>query len=205
MKVLFVETSASGVAGGSYFSLLEQVRSLDKARYQPLVLIQHPHHLIEEYRQAGVRVFVHQTHLSRSASTPPRQSGPLKTLLWRIIGLTGQRNVETLRHARNSSNRRPRTEDQRGHAAIEKRRLRRVAAVICISRAVERNFRVHFPGFACVSTVHNPVSSGARPATRRDGVLREWGIFLDTRLLVQVSNNIFWKGRDAAIEAMKTL
>ncbi len=52
-KILYVEIAAT--VGGSLFSLLELLRALDPARYEPLVLFLHDNPMIGQFQEQGIR------------------------------------------------------------------------------------------------------------------------------------------------------
>lgn len=97
-KVLFVETSPSGLVGGSFLSLLELNRALDKERFQALVLFRHDHYLVEDFRRAGAEVLIYDGQASSKSSTAAtRKRREMKTYLGRILdSIKQRRNIEVI-------------------------------------------------------------------------------------------------------------
>jgi hypothetical protein len=58
-RILYCEGNMDSSVGGSHYSLFYLVESLDKSRYEPIVVFHRENRLIPMYRQAGLdsRVF----------------------------------------------------------------------------------------------------------------------------------------------------
>ncbi len=57
-RVLFVEGNTDGTVGGSYYILLDLLRNIDRARFEPIALFTHENIVAEQARAAGVRVII---------------------------------------------------------------------------------------------------------------------------------------------------
>lgn len=57
-RVLFVEGNADGTVGGSYYVMLDLVRSLDRTRFEPLVVFHRGNFLEDRFREGGAEVVV---------------------------------------------------------------------------------------------------------------------------------------------------
>lgn len=57
-RVLYVEGNVDGTVGGSYFLMLDLVRSLDKRRFTPLVVFHRSNFLEDSFRECGAEVVV---------------------------------------------------------------------------------------------------------------------------------------------------
>jgi len=57
-RILFVEGNVDGTVGGSYFLMLDLVRSLDRSRYEPLVVFRRSNYLEDSFRECGAEVVV---------------------------------------------------------------------------------------------------------------------------------------------------
>ncbi|MDI6813412.1 MAG: glycosyltransferase family 4 protein [Deltaproteobacteria bacterium] len=243
-KVLFVETSPSGVVGGSFLSLFELIRALDKTRYQPLVLFRHNHYLVDDFCAAGAEVFIYQEDAPPSTNGKSR-GAKLKPYVWRILeAIKQRRNVEIMLATRRDSGFIANALDIiqkhkvdllhlndgltpsipfiavappaiptvvherkiRRYASRERRYLRRVNRIICISQAVAANLDAYFPNFSRTVILPNPLSTRFKePLITKSSLLKQLGLPEDALLVIQVSNIINWKGQDILLEAMKTV
>jgi glycosyltransferase involved in cell wall biosynthesis len=57
-KVLYVELNQDGTVGGSYFSLLNTIRCLDRSAYEPLVMFYEEHSLFDRFQELGLTPLV---------------------------------------------------------------------------------------------------------------------------------------------------
>jgi glycosyltransferase involved in cell wall biosynthesis len=87
-NILFIETSKSGIPGGSYFSLLEMIKGLNRDLYKPYVVFYRAHDLIDKFIDAGSMVFcfkkdvICKSHINRK-----HRHNDLKRFIWRALDI----------------------------------------------------------------------------------------------------------------------
>lgn len=228
-RILYVEGNDDGTIGGSYFSMLFLVSGLDRARFEPIVLFTRENNLMPRFRERGIRTIV------RPRPTPTTLEGRLGRLLSKGVNFYNGVVAEPLRLARllrcerialvhlNNSVRRnhpwiigalfagiPCITHERGINDQFQRRDRILArslrAVICISKAVEENFRLHNLGHLRLVTIYNGLDPAEMRVTRMSNEIRqELGIQPTARLIGIVGNIRPWKGQELVIQAMARL
>lgn len=70
IKVLYCESNVDGTVGGSYYSLLYLVKSIDREKYHPIVVFYTEHTLLPAYREAGVETHVWKKTKSFTFGSP---------------------------------------------------------------------------------------------------------------------------------------
>lgn len=73
VRILYVEHNTDGSIGGSHYALLDILRSLDRSRYEPVVLFFEEHSLLQAFRDTGAQVIVGRP--GRGPSTLATASG----------------------------------------------------------------------------------------------------------------------------------
>lgn len=79
-RILYIESNTDGTVGGSYYSLLDLIRGLDKSRFEPWVVFFREHELLPEFRAVTPHVHVLPSRL-RYRSRQGRAARHLQ-LLW---------------------------------------------------------------------------------------------------------------------------
>jgi glycosyltransferase involved in cell wall biosynthesis len=108
-RILYCEGNMDSSVGGSHYSLFYLVESLDKSRYEPIVVFHRENRLIPMYRQAGLdtRVFPYRSAARLPAGLP--RSGPAGRALqlalnvvniWRMVIAPGFRCAAYLKKNR---------------------------------------------------------------------------------------------------------
>lgn len=98
-RILFIERNTDGTVGGSQRSLLDVVRHLDRARFEPVVLFYADHILVPEYRRHA-RVLIFSSGSLRMVAAFPKLHRWLSRappLLW--VALALQKAFNFFRHA----------------------------------------------------------------------------------------------------------
>src|SRR5688572_25021286 len=55
-RILYAESNTDGTVGGSHYCLLLLTASLDRSRFEPVVIFYQHHALVDRFRQAGLDV-----------------------------------------------------------------------------------------------------------------------------------------------------
>ena len=228
-RVLYVEGNEDGTIGGSYLSLLFLVSGLDRTRFDPLVVFTRENSLIPRFNERNVRTLV------RPPARPVRWRGPAGRLLgkavnfvktavwepWRIAALLRQERV-ALVHLNNTVRRNhpwmiaawlarvPCISHERGindrFSWTDRVLVRRLRAVICISKAVEDNFGIRGLTGVNLLTIHNGLDAAEMRVTRDAKDLRaELGVSPTARMIGLVGNFKQWKGQELVVQAMDKL
>jgi len=229
IRVLYVECSWDGTAGGSHFSLLHLVKSIREFGFDPIVVFRSDHPAMDRY--AGAHIPTHTLPVKRPIHTPHRWLVPITRgsnavgramastiCVWRFLQLLRTEHIQLV-HLNNSVDqglecqiaarlaRIPCLTHQRGYldkvpigARVISRSLR---AMICVSESVRQNLLSR--GFDPVRTItiHNGIDV---QTFRRSGglasVRTEFGLDLPQPVIGIVGNIQKWKGQDVVIRAV---
>lgn len=227
-RILYVEGNVDGTIGGSYYSLLYLVSGLDRSRYQPVVLFARDNALVARFHAVDAQTMLH------APPRPTVLPGPFR-LLAKATNFVRGMIVEPLRlasllrrervalvHLNNSIIRNhpwmvaariariPCITHERGiNPAFPRRAVvlaNRLAAIICISRAVHDNFQSLGLAHLRLVTIHNGLDPAEMKVTRSATEIRvELGIGPHSRLIGIVGNIKPWKGQEVVIRAMSAL
>jgi glycosyltransferase involved in cell wall biosynthesis len=216
-RVLLVEQNRDGTAGGSYQSLYDIARSLDRTRYRPEVLFHATNRFVDRLTAAGVPVHIWQSNQRPSRITNAiggifDRVGLLRRLKIDIVHLNNQpangaddwlpaarfRRIPCITHARVMV--RP------GHDAIHRWLQRRYDLVLPDSRHVAEAV-IATTGIARerVRVVYEGVDADAfRQSIRRppEAVRQQHGIQPDDVLIVMAGHLRPWKGQHVLVDAL---
>lgn len=227
-RILYVEGNVDGTIGGSYYSLLYLVSGLDRGRYQPIVVFARDHALIARYKAVGAQVML------LAPPRPMALPGPLSLLSKAVnfyrsliaeplrLATLLQREKIALVHLNNSIIRNhpwmvaacfarvPCITHERGinpaYPRLTVMLAKRLAAIVCISRAVYENFHSLGLGHLRLVTIYNGLDPAEMKVTRSATEIRlELGIAPQQRLIGIVGNIKPWKGQEVVIRAMAEL
>jgi glycosyltransferase involved in cell wall biosynthesis len=226
-RVMFVEGNPDGTIGGSFFSLLFLAASLDRSRYDPVVVFMHENSLLPRFAAEGVRTLV------RPKGKVTRLTGRLGALIGKLVNFVRGWVLEPIRiaallrrervavlHLNNSITgnhdwmlaarlaRIPCLTHQRGINDRYEPRARWLArglrGVICISRAVREHLEEK--GFAHLPlvTIANGLDAAQMRVTRPPHAIRaELGLPEHGTVIGIVGNIKQWKGQGVVIDAMR--
>ena len=228
-NVLYVEGNVDGTIGGSFFSLLFLIEGLDKTLFQPTVVFSFHHKLIPQFEAAGARVLI------RPLAQPKRWRGSVGRLLAKVANFLLGFVIEPFRlmllcrklkvdlvHLNNSITRNhpwmaaarmsriPCVTHERGinreYSTRSKALGRQLAAVICISDAVRRNFNERGIDDLRFVTIPNGLDPRKmKPTITAEQVHVEFGIGAEAQLIGIVGNLKQWKGQEVVIKAFQLL
>ena len=227
--ILYVEGNVDGTVGGSFFSLFYLASRLDRSRYQPLVVFRTDNPIIPDFRAAGVETRVIPVQPAMTLPTPIGRIAAKAGNFLRGFVLEPRTLARLLRneridlvHLNNSITRNhvwivaarmagiPCVTHERGiNPQYSGRSLvlgRGLAAVICISDAVRRNFVARGIRGLKLVTIPNALDPGEVRVRRNPGEVREeFGIAPQRPLVGMVGNLKHWKGQEVLIRAVATL
>lgn len=228
-RILYVEGNVDGTIGGSYYSLFYLVAGLDRGRFEPIVVFATDNSLVPRFNAAGVRTMIRrppQPTVMRSAIggiiakaanfirgwmlEPARLAALLRSERIALVHLNNSivRNHSWMVAARLA--RIPCITHERGinpRFPFRARLLaRRLAAVVCISRAVHDNFVANGLASLRLVTIHNGLDPAEMRVTRSTAEIRaELGISAQARVIGIVGNIKPWKGQEVVIRAIARL
>lgn len=225
-RVLYVEGNVDATVGGSYYSLLFLVSGLDRTRYDPIVVFAAGNDLLPQFHARGIRTIVRPllspvaigTRFGRYVSRPVNFARGWVIEPFRLAALLRREQV-SLVHLNNSIIKNhawmiasllagiPCITHERG---INQRFLTRAVvlarslkAIICISSAVQENFRSLGLGGLPLVTVHNALDPSEMRITRsRADICAELGLPVERRLVGMIGNIKEWKGQEVVVRAM---
>lgn len=225
-RILYVEGNVDATVGGSYYSLLFLVSGLDRTRYEPIVVFSAENDLLPQFHARGVRTVVRpllrpivvHTPIGRHVSKLINFARGWAIEACRLAMFLRQERI-SLVHLNNSIIKNhawmlasvvagiPCVTHERG---INRRFLTRAVvlarslkAIICISSAVQDNFRSLGLGRLPLVTVHNGLDPDEMRVTRsRSEICAEFGVPDDHRLVGMVGNIKEWKGQEVVVRAM---
>lgn len=225
-RILYVEGNVDATVGGSYFSLLYLVSGLDRKKYEPIVVFAAKNDLMARFESRGIRTIVRPllppvTSVHRLGRVPVKIINFSRGWLiepFRLAALLRRERV-SLVHLNNSIiknhawmiaayiARVPCITHERG---INPRFLpraiflaRSLKAIICISGAVQNNFRALGLEKLALVTIHNGLDPTEMRVTRSPiNVRTELGLDESCRLVGMVGNIKEWKGQEVVVRAM---
>lgn len=227
--MLYVEGNLDGTVGGSYFSLLYLASGLDRARFEPVVVLAAETPLRPRFEAAGIRT------LLRPMTPGVRLQGVIGSVLAKGLNLYRGWIADSLSLAALLRSERvdlvhlnntvtgnhpwmigarlagvPCITHERGinsHFSWRTRLLaRNLEAIICISSAVRDNLLKHGFHHPPLVTIHNGLDPRLMHTTRSSAEIRaELGVGPDVRLIGMVGNIKPWKGQEVVIRAMGLL
>ena len=216
-RVLLVEQNKDGTAGGSYQSLYDIARSLDRSRYTPEVLFYSTNRFVDRLTDLGVPVHIWQgpvrsNRLANVLGGVSDRVALLRKLGVDIVHLNNApaagadnwlpaariRRIPCITHAR--------TVVRPGHTAIHRRLHRRYDLVLGDSRHVAEAV-IAVTGIARdrVRVVYEGVDADAfRDSVRRPAaeVRQQFGVRPDDVLIVMAGHLRPWKGQHVLVDAL---
>lgn len=228
-RILYVEGNVDGTIGGSYYSLFYLVAGLDRRRFDPVVVFATDNSLVPRFNGLGVRTIIHPP------PHPTVMRGAVGALIAKVANFIRGWIIEPVRlaallrrervalvHLNNSIVRNdswmiaawlariPCITHERGinpRFPLRARLIaRRLAAIVCISRAVHDNFVANGLGKLRLVTIHNGLDPAEMRVTRSPAEVRaELGIAAQARVIGIVGNIKPWKGQEVVIHAMAKL
>lgn len=229
-RILYVEINEDGTVGGSHRALLDLIRNLDTARYDPVAIFYERQRLIPDFEAAGAKVHVWSSAPPRGRPSYAlgsllRQAGSALAVVQRCrrflrdesIDLIHLNNAPTanfedwlpaaktlglpcVTHARGGEALRP--------GPIGRLLMRRFDRVLPVSDYMARGMREAGIPPALIETVHDGVDIerfvaqvGRSPAAVR----AELGVPPERLLAVMVGHLRSWKGQDVVIAALRQL
>lgn len=207
-RILYAEQNTDGTVGGSYYSLLDIVRTVDRGRYEPVVLFHRDNPLRPRF-DATCRTIVRPPG-GRIRDIPAR-AGLLRHERIALVHLNNDVGevAEWLLAARLAGI--PCVSHQRGRSRLSRPRLffaRRLDAVVAIARFLADELAVQGIDAGLVTTIHNGIDPAAvRAAARRDrnDMRASLGIEPDRPLVGMVGNIKPWKGQVVLARAMRSV
>jgi len=207
-RILYAEQNTDGTVGGSYYSLLDIARTIDRDRYEPVVLFHRNNPLFPRFdaicrtiiRPPGVRI----RDITARARLLRREGIDLVHLnndVGEVAGWLLAARVAGI----------PCISHQRGIARLSRSRLffaRRLDAVVAIARFLADDLAAKGIDPGLVTTIHNGIDPAAvRAAARRDRDDMRASLGIDPeRLLVGMVGNIKpWKGQLVLARAMRAV
>ena len=232
-RVLYVEGNVDGTVGGSYFLMLDLVRSLDRSRYEPLVVFHRSNYLEDSFRECGADVvvlpkqepFVFKRPLLNRVLAPVKKAVNLYRRLFKSATIHADfirsRGVELV----NLNNSITRNHDWMLAARIAgvpcvthemginesyswaSRWLgKRLGAVICLSHVIRNTMveRGAWPGNTCV--IHCGIDLSRYKELESPAVLRaKHSIPAGLPIIGVVGNVRHWKGQETMVRATARL
>lgn len=230
-RILYVEHNTDGTVGGSHVCLLEICRSLDRARFQPVVCFFQRHSLVPAFEQTGADILFHTPptptridhfglagRLLQSGLNFLRTFGP-RMLRWRR--LLRQQRIDLV-HLNNACgfdhdlmlaallSRIPCVVHERGIQRSLSRATRffanRVARIITISQAVDDNLSGKGVRPEKLLRIDDGIDPQRLMQQRPVNELRsQWGIPTTAPVIGIVGNVKRWKGQETVVRAMQHL
>jgi glycosyltransferase involved in cell wall biosynthesis len=216
-RVLLVEQNKDGTAGGSYQSLYDIARSLDRSRYTPEVLFYSTNRFVDRLTDLGVPVHIWQGPVRSNRLTNALGGVSDRVALLRKLGVdivhlnnapaagadnwlpaARIRRIPCITHAR--------TVVRPGHTAIHRWLHRRYDLVLGDSRHVAEAV-IAVTGIARdrVRVVYEGVDADAfRDSVRRPAaeVRQQFGVRPDDVLIVMAGHLRPWKGQHVLVDAL---
>ena len=228
-RVLLVEVNEDGTAGGSHQCLFDIARTLDPARFTPLVLFYQNNRFAERLNKLGIRTLIWEAE--RERERPPAR--PLRRLkqavrLWQAI----RRRIRLLRseridlvHMNNAPaigyhDWLPAAKLSRipilSHARLQfrtpryvwRRLSRSFDHVVAISREIERFSLGQGIPPARLTQIYDGIDVAELCASVQrtpEEVRGEFGVNADGILVAMVGHLRPWKGQDVALDAVRRL
>jgi glycosyltransferase involved in cell wall biosynthesis len=232
-RILYVEGNTDGTVGGSYYILLDLVRGLDRARFEPVVMFTHENIVAERLREAGVRVLV----VPPAAPFVFRLEWMNKRFSWvkKLVNLyrgfvrTAIRNARFLRRERidmvNLNNSittnhpwmaaarlsgTPCISHEMGinqsYSFLSRKLGARLDAIICLSEAILEAMRAGGVGFPNTTVIHSVFDPKRYVHVEDpDDLRRKHGIPAGAPVIGVVGNVKEWKGQETIVRATHLL
>ena len=229
-RILFVEGNVDGTVGGSYFLMLDLVRSLDRQRFEPVVVFHRSNFLEDTFRDAGAEVLVlpKQEPFEFGARILNRVLWPIKAVIniYRRLyksarvhaGFLRERHVDLV-NLNNSITRNhdwmiaarmagvPCITHEMGinqHYSFLSRALgKRLGAVICLSRAIQDAMRAGDAWLGNTVVIHCGIDlTRYRQLATPDELRGRHGIPQGVPVIGVVGNIRLWKGQETIVRAM---
>jgi len=229
---LFVEQNQDGTVGGSYYSLLYLIRSLDKSKYDPVVMFYENNDIIQKFVDENCRVVIYDKPVGRTLNPMHPALGipvqitqraynfvtvsltPLVNFIYFII----KHNIDLV-HLNNSASMgwewllaskllgKKCITHERGFMKFSRvaiQRSRYFDKIICISDAVRKS--LHMNGLKeNVVTIYNGIDLNeftGRIKKNAESVRNEFGVYGATPLIGMVGNFREWKGQRIVVESL---
>lgn len=232
-KVLYVEGNIDGTVGGSYFLLLDLVRSLDRSRFRPVVVFHRSNYLEDAFRQCGAEVHVipRQTPFSFGPRWADRLFWPVKALVNVYRGLAkptmayrsflrshrfdlvNLNNSITRNHPwmlASIMTKTPCITHEMGinthYSGMSKFLGRRLGAVICLSHAIRDAMIACGVNVDNACVIHCGIDLSRYREIESPSELRRKHSIPDTAAIIGVVGNIrSWKGQETIVRATAQL
>lgn len=228
-RVLMVESNDDETVGGSHRSMFELIRSLDAARYEPIVCFHRQNPYVQRLEAIGVRVIVLETERARELDVR-RRGGKLRVALDTLRGIAWRyrllrRERAGLVHINSSPMFSaddwlpaarlagvPIISMERGDGVIRHPRIRWLAGyfdrIIAVSDHVAEALRASSVPATRVTTVYNGIDAPtliAEGQVAGSRVRAELGIPATAPLVLMVANIRRWKGQHVVLQALTHL
>ena len=229
IRVMYVDGNLDGTVGGSYFSLYYLATGLNRERFEPMVVFSTDNTLIPDFRAAAIdtRIVPMPRALSVKWNLPRFLARPVNAIQENLLmpidirRLLKREHVDIL-HLNNSTtgnhewmlaaflSRIPCVTHERGiNRAFSLRTrflARRLAAVVCISDAVRRNFDTrNFAGLRLITILNGLDPQQLQVSRSREEVRRSLGVDAGIPMIGMIGNIRLWKGQEILIRAVTTL
>ncbi len=233
--ILFVEQNQDGTTGGSHFCLLYLIDSLNRERYQPIIMFYEKNNIIDRFLTADCHVIVFKKPLGRAFKAPctilelpyiiaQKTYNYVSTSLVpfvRFILFIIKNNIDLV-HLNNTASggwewllaarllRRKCVTHQRGFARFDgfaRRRARYFDKIVCVSKAVE-NYLKEKGIINNVITIYDCMVPQAFTKQIRKTIFevkKEFNVGSDIFFIGMVGNFQEWKGQLTVIKAVALL
>ena len=231
-KILFVEQNQDGTVGGSYYSLLYLIRSLDRNRYDPVVMFYEDNHITQRFVDENCRAVIYEKPVGKIFN--PSHSVlkiPVKIAqkaynfvnvslvpFVNFIRFIINHNIDLI-HLNNSASMgwewllaskllgKKCVTHERGFMKfswLAIQRSRHFDTIICISEAVRKS--LHVKGLRKnVITIYNGIDLDdfvKRIKKDAESVRNEFGVYDSAPLIGMVGNFREWKGQRIVVESL---
>jgi glycosyltransferase involved in cell wall biosynthesis len=235
LRVLFVETNADGTVGGSHQALYDLVRTLDRSRYEPVLLFYQGNRFADILSAEGEEVIVWEEvnareRLSQSTGSAPARLRAVADAILRRRRLLKERRIDLV-HLNNTPQvglddwlpaaklgRRSIVSAAMGGAsgvpgtgflaAVRRTLMKRYDRVIPVSRYILEALREHGVPESGMTLVHHGIDVEAfrRRVTKTPSATRAaLGVPDDVIFAVMVGNVRHWKGQHVVVDALSLL
>jgi glycosyltransferase involved in cell wall biosynthesis len=228
-RILYVEGNVDGTVGGSYFLMLDLVRSLDRKRFDPVVVFHRGNFLEDAFREAGAEVLVlpKQEPFEFKARVLNRILWPVKAAvnLYRRLYKSARVHAGFLRERRidlvNLNNSITRSHDwmlaarmagvpcithemgiNERYSFLSKVLGKRQGAVICLSRAIQDAMARGGVWLGNTVVIHCGIDLARyRQLVTPDELRARHGIAPSAPVIGVVGNIRSWKGQETIVRA----
>ena len=234
-KILYCESNIDGTIGGSFYSLFFLVEGLDKTKFEPTVIFYQEHSLIPMFKEAGIKVEVFQPpkpyHININLGPLNKlvkiiQSGInfyrfFIRQAYRFKRYIKENNIELV-HLNNTILRNHNwmlaaklsgikcVSHERGinpaFPFLARYFAKRIDAIVCISNAVETNFKDKGINFGNLVQIYNGIDPEKVIVKKPLNEIRQQHDVQMSDVVVGVVGNIRgWKGQETIIKSVNLI